>query len=225
MNAISEFGARALAALAEPVGRRRIARRLVQLLLGLVAYGVAIAILVRAGLGLNPWDVFHQGVAEKTGLSFGAVLAVTGAFVLLLWIPLRQRPGIGTVANIFVIGFAADLALAFIPAAPNLLWQWAMLAAGILLLGAAGAAYLASGLGAGPRDGLMTGLNDRIGWPIRRVRTLIELTVLAIGWFLGGSIGIGTIVFALGIGPVVQLFLPLFAIPERAPRPVAAACC
>ncbi|HEX8192495.1 MAG TPA: hypothetical protein VF552_06300 [Allosphingosinicella sp.] len=224
MTHLAALAARTVAALSEPVGRRRAARRFVQLFLGLVAYGIAIAILVRAGLGLNPWDVFHQGVAAKTGLSFGTVLALTGGVVLLLWIPLRQRPGFGTVANIFVIGFAADLALTMIPAAHALLWQLAMLAGGILLLGASGAAYLASGLGAGPRDGLMTGLNAATGWPIRRARTVIELTVLAIGWALGGSIGIGTIVFALAIGPVVQFFLPWFAVPERAPlRP--APCC
>jgi uncharacterized membrane protein YczE len=215
---------RGLVALAEPVGRRRVARRLVQLALGLVAYGIAIAILVRAELGLNPWDVFHQGLAAKTGLSFGTVLTIAGAAVLLLWVPLRQRPGIGTVANIFVIGFSADIALAVIPAAEGLAARWAMLGGGILLLGAAGAAYLAAGLGAGPRDGLMTGLSARTGWPIRRARTAIELAVLALGWLLGGTAGVGTIVFALAIGPVVQLFLPLFAIPDRAPlRP--AACC
>lgn len=194
---------RGLVALAEPAGRRRIARRLLQLFLGLLAYGVAIAILVRAGLGLNPWDVFHQGVAEKTGLSFGTVLALVGAVVLLLWIPLRQRPGIGTLANIFVIGFAADLALAVIPAAPNLLWQWAMLAAGILLLGASGAAYLASGLGAGPRDGLMTGLHRRTGRPLALIRGTIEVSALVAGFVLGGTVGVGTVAYALLIGPVV----------------------
>lgn len=180
---------RALALLAGPDATGAMPRRLVQLFLGLFAYGVAIAVLVRAGLGLNPWDVFHQGVAGRTGLSFGTVLALTGAVVLLLWIPLRQRPGLGTVANIFAIGPSADLALALIPPAQTLAASWAMLGGGILLLGAAGAAYLGSGLGAGPRDGLMTGLHARTGWPIRRARTLIELIVLTIGGLLGGAVG------------------------------------
>lgn len=201
----------------------RMKRRLIQLMLGLVVYGAAIAILVRAGLGLNPWDVFHQGVAVRTGLSFGTVLALTGIIVLLLWIPLRQRPGIGTVANIFVIGASADLALKLVPAAAGPAAKWAMLAGGIILLGAAGAAYLCSGLGPGPRDGLMTGLHERVGWPIRRARTAIEILVLAIGWLLGGVAGVGTIVFALAIGPVLQFFLPWFEI--RDARTLAAPCC
>ncbi|HZF94294.1 MAG TPA: hypothetical protein VEZ20_05395 [Allosphingosinicella sp.] len=219
MRRVSAYAARAGAALANPAGRRRAARRFAQLFLGLVAYGVAIAILVRAGLGLNPWDVFHQGVAARTGLSFGTVLALTGGAVLLLWIPLRQRPGIGTVANILVIGVCADLALSVMPAADGLAARWAMLGGGILLLGTAGAAYLGSGLGPGPRDGLMTGLNAATGWPIRRARTVIEVVVLAIGWLLGGSVGVGTIVFALAIGPVVQFFLPFFAVEARSPLP------
>jgi uncharacterized membrane protein YczE len=199
----------------------RLPRRLVQLMLGLFAYGAAIAILVRAGLGLNPWDVFHQGVAIRTGLSFGTVLALTGIVVLLLWIPLRQRPGIGTIANIFVIGASADLALKIVPAAGGAAAKWAMLAGGIVLLGAAGAAYLGSGLGPGPRDGLMTGLHERVGWPIRRARTAIEILVLAIGWLLGGVAGVGTIVFALAIGPVVQFFLPWFEVQGAARTPAA----
>lgn len=187
-------------------------RRLSQLYLGLVVYGLSSAMMVRSVLGLNPWDVFHQGLDERTPLSFGTVVIISGAFVLLLWIPLRQRPGLGTISNIFVIGLAADLGLWLIPGVEMLAGRAAMLAGGILLNGLATSAYIGAGFGPGPRDGLMTGLASRTGWPIRRVRTGIELAVLAAGWLLGGTAGIGTVLYALAIGPIVHLTLPWFAL-------------
>ena len=187
-------------------------RRLVQLYAGLVLFGLSTALMLRSDLGLNPWDVFHQGVADRTPLSFGTVVIVSGAIVLLLWIPLRQRPGIGTISNIVVIGLAADLALSLIPDGGSLPVRAVMLAAGILLNGVATGAYIGAGLGPGPRDGLMTGLAARTGWSIRIVRTAIELSVLALGWALGGTIGAGTILYAVAIGPIVHRTLPLFTI-------------
>ena len=167
----------------------------------------------------NPWDVFHQGLARHLPLSFGLVTAVTGVAVLLLWIPLRQRPGIGTIANVIVIAVSVDAALALIPEPAGLPGRrrrcWS---AGIVLNGVASAAYIGARLGPGPRDGLMTGLAARTGWSIRLVRTGIELTVLAVGWLLGGTVGIGTVAYALAIGPLTQAFLPWFAISPRGPR-------
>jgi uncharacterized membrane protein YczE len=190
-------------------------RRLVQLYAGLLAYGLSTALMVRSGLGLNPWDVFHQGVGDRTPLSFGTVVIVTGAVVMMLWIPLRQRPGIGTVSNMIVIGLAADLALRVIPDVGSLPVRGAMLAAGIVLNGLATSAYIGVGLGPGPRDGLMTGLAHRAGWPIRTVRTGIEVTVLALGWALGGTVGLGTIIYAVAIGPIVHGSLAFFTIGEK----------
>ena len=194
-------------------------RRLVQLYAGLVLYGVSLALQIRAGLGLDPWDVFHQGLSEKTGLSFGTIVIIVGALVLLAWIPLRQRPGIGTVSNVFVVGLAVDAALPLIPDAGPLGAQIAMLTAGILLNAVAGAAYIGAGLGPGPRDGLMTGFVSRFGGSIGRVRTGIELSVLAVGFALGGTIGLGTVVYALSIGPLLHLLLPPFTIREPVPAP------
>src|SRR3954467_3586513 len=153
-------------------------RRFAQLYAGLVLYGASMALQIRAGLGLDPWDVLHQGVSDRTGLSFGTVVIVTGALVLLAWIPLRQRPGIGTVSNVFVIGVAVDAALAVLPAAGSLPVGAAMLIAGVGLNGVAGGAYIGAGLGPGPRDGLMTGLVRRTGRSVRLVRTSIEAGVL-----------------------------------------------
>ncbi len=196
-------------------------RRLIQLFAGLYLYGAAMALLLRATLGLDPWDVFHQGVAERVGLSFGMVVNVVGAVVLLLWIPLRQRPGIGTIANILVIGTAVDLTLPLLPVVDDLGVRIGLLISGIGLNGIAGAMYIGAGLGPGPRDGLMTGIARRTGGSLRVVRTGIELSVLALGWLLGGTVGVGTVVYAVTIGPLVQAFLPLFQIPdaERQPRP------
>lgn len=199
-------------------------RRLIQLFAGLYLYGAAMALLLRATLGLDPWDVFHQGVAAHIGLSFGMVVNVVGALVLLLWIPLRQKPGIGTIANILVIGTAVDLTLPLLPVVEDLGVRAGLLIAGIGLNGIAGAMYIGAGLGPGPRDGLMTGIARRTGGSLRLVRTGIELSVLALGWLLGGTVGIGTIVYALAIGPLVQAFLPLFLVTplnRRAQDPVA----
>ena len=166
--------------------------------------------MLRSGLGLNPWDVFHEGLAERTLLSFGTVVIISGAFVLLLWIPLRERPGLGTISNMLVIGLAADLGLWLLPEITLLSAQSAMLAGGIILNGIATSAYIGAGFGPGPRDGLMTGVAARTGWSIRSVRTGIELTVLATGWILGGTVGVGTILYAVLIGSIVHLTLPLF---------------
>ena len=185
-------------------------RRLVQLYAGLVLFGISTAMMVRSDLGLNPWDVFHQGVADRTPLSLGTVIVIAGAIVLLLWIPLRQRPGLGTVSNIFVIGLTADMGLWLIPEVISVSTRAALLAAGIILNGIATSAYIGAGLGPGPRDGLMTGLAARTGWSIRGVRTGIELTVLALGWLLGGTAGIGTILYAITIGPIVHVTLSFF---------------
>ena len=188
--------------------RDRPGRRLTQLYLGLVLYGASMALMIRAALGLNPWDVFHQGVAERLGLSFGTVTILVGALVLLLWIPLRQRPGIGTISNVIVIGLAVDAALAVLPAPGSLAVRLPMLLGGIVLNGIAGGAYIGAGLGPGPRDGLMTGWVRRTGGSVRVVRTVIEVTVLAVGWLLGGTVGLGTVLYAVSIGPLVHVFLP-----------------
>jgi uncharacterized membrane protein YczE len=171
--------------------------------------------MVRAGLGLNPWDVFHQGLSERSGLSLGTIVIIVGAAVLLLWVPLRQRPGIGTISNVFMIGIAADVGLWLIPSAASLAVGWAMLLAGIFLNGVAGGAYIGAGLGPGPRDGLMTGLVNRTGGSVRVIRTGIELVVVAAGWVLGGTLGIGTLLYAVSIGPIVHRMLPVFTIADE----------
>lgn len=192
----------------------RFPRRIIQLLVGLVLYGWSMAMLVRSGLGLDPWDVFHQGLTNHLPLSFGQVVIGVGALVLLAWIPLRQKPGIGTVANIIVIGIAADAGLALIPAATEWRWGIALLVGGVVINGLAGALYVGARLGTGPRDGLWVGIARRTGISIRLIRTILELSVLAIGWLLGGVAGIGTLVYALTIGPIVQYLLPLVEVPE-----------
>ncbi|MFF4348568.1 YitT family protein [Streptomyces sp. NPDC001530] len=195
-----------------PAESRRIPRRLVQLYLGLALYGASSALLVESGLGLEPWNVLHQGLAELTGLTIGVVSIIVGAAVLLLWIPLRQRPGLGTVSNVFVIGIAMDGTLALVPDAHTLTVRIPLLVAGIVLNGVATGLYIAAGFGPGPRDGLMTGLHRRTGRSIRLMRTVIELTVVATGFALGGTVGIGTVLYAVAIGPLAQLFLPVFAV-------------
>lgn len=195
-------------------------RRLLQLLIGLAMYGLSLAMFIRAGLGLDPWDVFHQGLAVKTGLSIGTVVVIVSFLVLLLWIPLRQRPGIGTLFNAVLVGVFADVGLALIPEFAHLGGQIGMLAGAILLNGVATACYIGARLGPGPRDGLMTGLARRAGWSVRTSRTGIEVVVLAAGWLLGGSVGVGTVLYALAIGPLVQLLLPRFTVPEaKEPKP------
>ncbi|MET9256114.1 hypothetical protein [Streptomyces sp. NPDC003717] len=188
-------------------------RRLTQLYGGLVLYGGSSALLVRSGLGLEPWNVLHQGIAGRTGLSMGLVLTLVGAAVLLLWIPLRQRPGLGTVSNVLVIGAAMDTALALVPDARGVVLRVALLVAGIVLNGAATGLYIAARFGPGPRDGLMTGLHARTGLSVRLVRTAVEITVVATGFALGGTVGVGTLLYALSIGPLAQVFLRLFAVP------------
>jgi uncharacterized membrane protein YczE len=195
----------------------RPARRLSQLYAGLVLYAVSMALQLRAGLGLDPWDVFHQGVADRTGLSFGTVVIIVGAIVLLAWVPLRQRPGIGTVSNVVVIGVAVDVSLALLPAAGSTAVALAMLLAGVGLNAVASGAYIGAGLGPGPRDGLMTGLVRRTGGSIRVVRTSIEVSVLAVGAALGGTVGLGTVLYALSIGPLVHVLLPRMSIAQPAP--------
>jgi uncharacterized membrane protein YczE len=186
----------------------RFGRRLPQLLVGLVLYGWSMAMLIRSGLGLDPWDVFHQGLANHLPITFGQVTILVGALVLLLWIPLRQRPGIGTVLNVFVIGLAADAGLAAMPDVTGLPGQIAMLLGGVVANGLAGALYVGARLGPGPRDGLWVALTKRTGHSIRVVRTVLEVTIVAIGWLLGGVVGVGTVVYALTIGPIVQFFMP-----------------
>ncbi|MGC9667381.1 YczE/YyaS/YitT family protein [Planosporangium sp. 12N6] len=196
-------------------------RRLVQLHVGLVCYGVSMAFMIRANLGLDPWDVFHQGLSELTGLRFGVVVIAVGALVLLLWIPLRQRPGIGTVANVIVIGLAVDAALAVLPAPHALAARWAFLLGGIVLNGIATGLYIGARLGPGPRDGLMTGyVAHRPGRSIRLVRTVIEVTVLTAGWLLGGTVGWATLLYAVSIGPLAHVFIPLLSV--RPPADAAA---
>lgn len=188
-------------------------RRLFQLYAGLVLYGASSALLVRSGLGLEPWNVLHQGLSERTGLSMGVVLTALGAAILLLWIPLRQRPGLGTISNVLVIGVAMDATLAVVPNAHGLAVRVALMAAGIVLNGAATGLYIAARFGPGPRDGLMTGLNRRTGLSVRLVRTAIEITVVVTGFVLGGTVGVGTVLYAVAIGPLAQLFLRVFAVP------------
>jgi uncharacterized membrane protein YczE len=189
--------------------------RLPRLLAGLAMFGVGIALMVRADLGLAPWDVLHQGVAERTGIAIGTVTILTGVVVLLLWLPIRERPGLGTVLNVIVIGLVVDATLAVIDA-PEAIWvRVVYLTVGIFLFGPGSGLYIGAGLGPGPRDGIMTGLARR-GWAsVRVVRTGIELTALAVGWALGGTVGIGTLVFALTIGPVVQVTLARLSLPPR----------
>jgi uncharacterized membrane protein YczE len=188
-------------------------RRLLQLYVGLTIYGISAALQVQAGLGLDPWDVLHQGLAHKVGMQIGTLVILVGAFVLLAWIPLRQRPGIGTISNVILIGLSLNVSLNFVPEPDGLVGRWAMLLAGIVLGGVATGMYITAELGPGPRDGLMTGLARVSGRSIRLTRTAIELTVLALGFLLGGTVGIGTLLYALMIGPLAQFFLAIFRIP------------
>jgi uncharacterized membrane protein YczE len=196
---------------------RRLPRRLTQLYVGLVLYGVSMALLVRSTLGVMPWDVLHQGLARHLGWSLGTVTVVVGALVLLAWIPLRQRPGIGTVSNVVVIGLAVDATLAVLPAPSILAVRVAFVVLGVLLNAVATAAYIGVHLGPGPRDGLMTGLVRRTGGSVRLVRTSLEVAVVATGWLLGGTLGLGTVVYALAVGPLVQLLLPRLSLPAPGP--------
>ena len=190
-------------------------RRLLQLYVGLGLYGLSTAMFIRSDLGVDPWDVFHLGVGMQLGMTIGTVIIVTGAAVLLLWIPLRQMPGLGTISNVICIGLAADASMALIPELDSLPVRIAFLVSGIVMNAIATSMYIGAGFGPGPRDGLMTGLVARTGWPVKWVRTAIEVAVVAIGWLLGGSVGLGTILYAVAIGPLVHIFLPLFTIRKR----------
>jgi len=192
---------------------RRLVRRLAQLYVGLVVFAFGEALILHAGLGVIPWDVFQQGLVNHWGLTMGIWSIIVGVSVLLLWIPLRQRPGIGTVSNAIIIGAALDPMLRGLPVPESLGWRAAYLVLGILINGVATAAYIGARLGPGPRDGLMTGLVRVTGRSVRLIRTLLEVTVVVIGWLLGGNLGFGTVLFALAIGPVVHVFLPRLTVP------------
>ncbi len=194
--------------------------RLPSLLVGLILFGVGIALMVESGLGLGPWEALHQGIARQTGLEIGTVSILLGLPILALWWPLGERPGIGTVLNVLTIGTATNLAIAALPTPTDdaTLVRLGLMVGGVVTIAVGSGCYLATDLGAGPRDGLMTGASSRFGWSIRRARTAIELTVLALGWALGGSVGLGTVTFALGIGPLVQLALRVFDRDDRLGR-------
>ena len=189
------------------VRRGGLVARLVRLYLGLAGFGVSLALMVRAKLGLGPWDVLHQGIARLWGVQLGWVTIGVSGLVLLAWIPLRQRPGLGTVSNAVIVGLVVNGALDVLPTPGSLAWRAVWLAAGIGLNGLATACYIGAGLGPGPRDGLMTGIAAR-GHSLRAVRTLIELSVLAMGFALGGTVGVGTVAYALSIGPLTHVLLP-----------------
>ncbi|MFJ9639444.1 YitT family protein [Streptomyces sp. NPDC101178] len=204
-------------------GTTHLTRRLVQLYVGLTLYGASSALLVRAELGLEPWGVLHQGLTELTGISIGVVSIIVGAIVLLLWIPLRQRPGLGTVSNVFVVGLAMDGTLALVGDLDGIWARIPVMVLAITLNGVATGLYIAARFGPGPRDGLMTGLNRATGRSIRLVRTAIEVAVVVTGFLLGGSLGAGTVLYALAIGPLAQLFLRLFELPAPATPTVTGA--
>ncbi|MDO5753878.1 YitT family protein [Arthrobacter sp.] len=189
------------------LGSSRLSIRVVRLMAGLAMYGLAISMMIRGNIGASPWDVFAQGLSRTSGFSFGlCTIAISGA-VLLLWIPLKQWPGFGTIANAVLVGIFADLGLAFIPQASQLVLQVLLFLGGLFLLAFATALYIGAGLGPGPRDGLMTGLVRVSGWPVWLIRTGIELSVVVAGFFLGGVVGAGTAAFALGVGPLTQVTL------------------
>ena len=187
-------------------------RRIVHLLVGQSLYGAGCALVVAAGLGVDPWTVLAQGISVHTGIGIGWVTNIVGLAVMLFWIPLRQRPGVGTITNILIVGTVMQLVLAVLPPTDALTVRVAFLAGGVLTVAVASGLYLGAAFGAGPRDGLMTGLRSRLGWPIWLARGSVELTVLGIGWVLGGNVGIGTVVFAAAIGPLVHVMMPLLAI-------------
>jgi uncharacterized membrane protein YczE len=200
------------------VPRNGLVRRLAQLYIGLILYGSSSALMVRSHLGLDPWDVFHQGVSRRIGWSIGTVVIVVGALVLVSWIPLRQWPGLGTLSNVVLVGASLDWALALLPTPGVLAVRIGYLTAGILLCGVATGLYIGANFGPGPRDGLMTGIARRTGWSIRLTRTGIEASVLLAGFLLGGTVGVGTVVYAVTIGPLAQVFLRRFAIARPARR-------
>lgn len=199
----------------------RLPLRLISLYLGLVLCGASMGMLIQAGLGMIPWDVLHYGIARQIPLSIGTVVIAVSAVVLLLWIPLREMPGLGTISNAIVIGLALDLTLSVLPVIEGLGWQIAVMLTGVVLNGAGTAMYIGAQFGPGPRDGLMTGLARRLPASVRTIRTGIEIVLVIIGWLLGGIVGVGTVVFALGIGPLTQAFLPWLVIRLEDPPPAA----
>ena len=200
-------------ALRRSTGRARLARRLTRLYAGLVLFGVSMALLVEARLGVMPWDVLHQGLARRTGLTLGTITIVVGVVVLLMWVPLRERPGLGTVSNVIVIGVAVDAAIALLPTPDALAARAAFAVAGIVLNAVSTAMYIGARFGPGPRDGLMTGLVRRTGGSVGLVKTSIEVGVVVAGWLLGGTVGVATVAFALAVGPLVHVTLPRFTVP------------
>jgi len=192
----------------------RLPERIARCVLGLAFFGIGISLIIDARIGVPPWDVLHQGIAERVDRSIGTVIIATGAALMLLWIPLRQKPGIGTVLNAIEIGLVANVAIRVLPQPESLVVQVPMMLSGVVVTAVGSGLYIGSGLGPGPRDGLMTGLAAR-GIPLRVARTGIEITVLVVGWFLGGQVGAGTVAFAVLIGPLVQVFLPRLAIKPR----------
>ena len=198
--------------------RDRLGQRLVRCIFGLALFGIGISLQMNANIGAPPWDVFHQGVAKQTEISVGKIIVMTGFILLLLWIPLKQKPGLGTILNALEIGLVADLALAIIPEPKNIFVRVMMASLGIVIVAIGTGFYIGSALGPGPRDGLMTGLAKR-GIPIRIGRTAIEVTVLVVGLLLGGQVGVATFAFALGVGPLVHFFLPRLAINSGNARP------
>ncbi|MBC7310016.1 MAG: hypothetical protein H5T81_08340 [Tetrasphaera sp.] len=196
----------------------RLGRRIPQLLLGLILYGVSMGLLVRGTLGVMPWDVLHQGLAEHIPLTFGQIVIIASVVVLLLWVPLRQPPGLGTLLNAVVIGLVVDPVLLWVSEPEGLLPRIGLMTAGIVLNGIATAMYIGAQLGPGPRDGLMTGVAKQTGWSLRGVRTGIEVAVVAAGWVLGGVVGLATVAYAVLIGPLAQAMLPTFVVELEAPE-------
>lgn len=181
--------------------------RLIRLIVGLVLYGIGCGVMVQAHIGVDPWTVFAQGLSVRTGVGIGWVTNIVGLLVLLLWIPLRQRPGIGTLANVLLVGTSMQLTIGAVPVAEGFIAQVAVFIGGMVLVALASGIYIGASLGAGPRDGLMTGMNARLGWPLWLCRLIVEATVLGVGWLLGGTVGLGTVLFAAGIGPLVHIAL------------------
>jgi uncharacterized membrane protein YczE len=191
--------------------KQELRARLPRLMAGLVLFGIGVALMVVANLGLSPWEVLHQGISFRTGISIGTVAIITGVSVLLLWIPLHERIGIGTVLNVLIIGPVVDISLWLLPETVDAMWlRWALMAGGTLIIAVGSGLYIGAGMGPGPRDGLMTGLANK-GVNVAVARIGIEIAVLVIGYFLGGTVGIGTLVFAFGVGPLVAIFLPMFS--------------
>jgi uncharacterized membrane protein YczE len=201
----------------------RVTLRILRLLAGLVLYGFAASLIIRGAVGVEPWTVLAQGLSERTGWGIGILTNIIGLGVLLLWIPLRQRPGIGTILNVLLVGTAIEFGLWLVPPITTLWLQIVLFTVGLLLLAVASGIYIGARLGPGPRDGLMTGIHARLGWPIWLARGVVEGSVLFVGWLLGGDVGFGTLVFALAIGPLCAVTLPLFGVrrrPDAAALPV-----